>query len=720
VLFKFKALYIVCFNIIHITFKGNQILKHIELNNEIMQKTPDGFFDLKKDKLALDEFLKYAYNKTKKFENLLERFRFLIDNKYYEDVFQNYSIAQIQQLYDIAVDVKFEFASYMAASKFYTNYALKTNDGKEYLETYIDRVVVVALYLGQGSFARAVDFVLQMMKQNYQPATPTFLNAGRQRRGEMVSCYLLEVDDSLNSISFNVSTSLYLSKMGGAVALNLSKLRSRGDSIKGFANACSGVVPVMKLLEDTFAYANQLGQRKGAGAAYLNIFHHDIIEFLDTKKINADEKSRIATLAIGLIVPSKFYELVKDNKPMFVFAPHSVYEAYNQHLDDMDIDIMYDELLSNPNVKKTVLELSARDLLVKIAMIQLESGYPYIMYKSNANRVHALKDLGQIKMSNLCTEIFQLQETSQIGDYEDPDTINRDVSCILGSLNIANVMQNKEIKQAVHIGMRALTSVVQMTKLRNAPTIQKANEELHSVGLGAMNLHGYLAKNKIDYDSAEALEFVDTFFMMLNYYSIQASCEIAKDTNSKFLGFEKSEYAKGTYFEKYINTSFIPRSTHVIKLFDGIHVPTTHDWTTLKEQVLEHGLYHAYRLAIAPTQSISYVQNSTASVMPVVDQIEIRTYADSTTYYPMPFLGKDTALYYKSAFNIDQYKLIDLISTMQAHIDQGISTTLFVKSDISTKEIAKYSIYAHRKGLKSLYYTRTRHTTAEDCLMCSV
>ncbi|MDR1138948.1 MAG: class 1b ribonucleoside-diphosphate reductase subunit alpha [Clostridiales bacterium] len=697
-------------------------MKYIELNNEIMQKGSDGFYDLHKDKLALEEFLQHVDGKTKKFGSLAERYDWMIEHKYYENVLKDYTLNDIQRLYEHAKNVEFQFASYMAASKFYANYALKTNDGEQYLENYIDRIISVSLHLGQGSFARAVDFMFQMMKQNYQPATPTFLNAGRQRRGEMVSCYLLELDDSLNSISFNISTSLYLSKMGGAVALNLSKLRSRGDSIKGFSNACSGVVPVMKLLEDTFAYANQLGQRKGAGAAYLNIFHHDVIEFLDTKKINADEKSRIATLAIGLIVPSKFYELVQNNQPMCVFAPHSIHEAYDKHMDDMDIDAMYDELLTNPKVKHKQLDLSARDLLVKITMIQLESGYPYVVYKSNANRQHPLKDLGQIKMSNLCTEIFQLQETSTINDYVDSDsnTINRDISCILGSLNIANVMQNQEIKQSVHIAMRALTSVVQMTKLRNAPTIQKANEELHSVGLGAMNLHGFLAKHKIDYESPLAIEFVDTFFMMINFYSIQASMEIARDLNEKFVGFERSEYAKGTYFDRYVGNSYAPKSKRITELFGDMHIPTPQDWIALKSLVATHGLYHAYRLAIAPTQSISYVQNSTASVMPVVDPIEIRTYADSTTYFPMPFLSRDNVLYYKSAFNMDQYRLIDLISTMQVHVDQGISTTLFVMSDISTKELAKYSIYAHRKGLKSLYYTRTRHTTVEDCLMCSV
>ena len=256
------------------------------------------------------------------------------------------------------------------------------------------------------------------------------------------------------------------------VALNLSKLRARGEQIKGIDNAASGVVPVMKLLEDSFSYANQLGQRKGAGAVYLNIFHWDIIEFLDTK-INADEKSRIQSLSIGIIVPSKFFELAEKNEPFHVFAPYTVYKEYGKHLDDIDIDEMYDELMSNPKVKKKPLDISARDMLIKIAMIQLESGYPYLMFKSNANNQHPLKDIGTVKMSNLCTEIFQLQETSEINDYGTDNIIRRDINCNLGSLNIVNVMENKEIREAVHAGMEALTAVSDMTIIPNAPTVKK-------------------------------------------------------------------------------------------------------------------------------------------------------------------------------------------------------------------------------------------------------
>ncbi|MGL5296013.1 MAG: ribonucleoside-diphosphate reductase subunit alpha, partial [Culicoidibacterales bacterium] len=451
------------------------------------------------------------------------------------------------------------------------------------------------------------------------------------------------------------------------------------------------------LLEDAFNYADQMGQRKGAGAVYLNIFHRDVIEFLDTKKINADEKSRIQTLSLGLIVRDKFFELAGKGEDFYTFSPYSVYKKYNQHLDDMDIDAMYETLINDPEVEKQA--HSARQFLVKIAQTQFESGYPYIVYSTEANRANPLKNVGRIKMSNLCTEIFQVQTTSVINDYGVDDVIGHDISCNLGSLNIANVMEQKSIKDSVHVGMEALTAVSDMSSIANAPGVKKANEDFHSVGLGAMNLHGYLAKNRIMYESEEARDFVRTFFMAVNYYSIEKSMMIARDRKETFQGFKDSEYATGQYFDKYVAEDFAPKTSYVAELFAGIEIPTIAMWEQLKKDVMEHGLFHAYRLAIAPTQSISYVQNATPSIMPVVDHIEVRTYGNATTYYPMPYLSKEIFFYYKSAYNMDMMNVIDLVAEIQPHIDQGISTILYVTSETNTRDLAKYYIYAQRKGL---------------------
>ncbi|MFQ3902801.1 class 1b ribonucleoside-diphosphate reductase subunit alpha [Staphylococcus sp. 50Mo3-1] len=691
---------------------------HIELNNEVTKRKDNGFFNLEKDQEALAVYLEEIEDKTIYFDTEIERLHYLVDNDFYFDLFAKYSEADLIEITDYAKSIPFKFASYMSASKFFKDYALKTNDKSQYLEDYKQHVAIVALYLANGHKATAKQFISAMVEQRYQPATPTFLNAGRARRGELVSCFLLETDDSLNSINFIDSTAKQLSKIGGGVAINLSKLRARGEAIKGIKGVAKGVLPVAKSLEGGFSYADQLGQRPGAGAVYLNIFHYDVEEFLDMKKVNADEDLRLSTISTGLIVPSKFFDLAKEGKDFHMFAPHTIYKEYGVTLDDINLDEYYDELVANPNVDKK--KKDAREMLNMIAQTQLQSGYPYLMFKDNANKVHANSDIGQIKMSNLCTEIFQLQETSIINDYGTEDEIKRDISCNLGSLNIVNVMESGKFKDSVHTGMDALTVVSDEADIQNAPGVRKANRELHSVGLGVMNLHGYLAKNKIGYESEEAKDFANIFFMMMNYYSIERSMEIAKERQEVYKDFEKSDYANGKYFEFYTTQTFEAKYEKVRKLFDGFDVPTAEDWKALQKEVEAHGLFHAYRLAIAPTQSISYVQNATSSVMPIVDQIERRTYGNAETFYPMPFLSPKTMWYYKSAFNTDQMKLIDLISTIQTHVDQGISTILYVNSEISTRELSRLYVYAHHKGLKSLYYTRNKLLSVEECTSCSI
>lgn len=692
-------------------------MNHIELNNAITRQK-DGFYDLEKDQEALKVYLEEVQGNTKEFPTELDRLSWLVENDFYFDCFALYDEHFLKDISAKAYTYDFKFASYMAATKFYQSYALKTNDKKTYLENYEQHMVIVALYLAQGDNYFALELLDTLMTQVYQPATPTMLNAGRSRRGELVSCYLLSVDDSLNSINYNEGVARTLSKYGGGVALNLSRLRARGESIKEVENCAKGVIPVAKSLEMSFQYADQLGQRPGAGAVYLNVFHADLPEFLDTKKVNADEGLRLATISTGLIVPDKFMELAKKNQPFYMFYPHNVYKHYGIHLDDMNMSDMYDVLVSDPNIKKR--EGSARDILNQIAKMQLQSGYPYLMFKDNANKVHALKDIGDIHQSNLCVEIMQLQEVSEIGNYGEEWDIKRDISCNLGSLNIANVMEHKNMYEAVFAAMKALTSVSNMSHVDNAPGVIKANDELHSVGLGVMNLHGYLAKNLIPYDSDEAKEFADVFFAAMNYYSILASMHIARKTKTTFKDFDKSEYANGNYFAKYLENDYLPKSPIVAQLFEGMDLPTKENWATLARRVKKHGLYHAYRLAIAPTQSISYVQNATSSVMPIVDLIERRAYGDMETYYPMPFLDEVTATVYQSAYTIDQMKLIDLISIIQGHVDQGISTILYVNSTTSTRELARLYAYAHHKGLKSLYYTRNKLLSVEECTSCSI
>ncbi|MFE6241644.1 ribonucleotide reductase N-terminal alpha domain-containing protein, partial [Bacillus velezensis] len=340
------------------------------------------------------------------------------------------------------------------------------------LERYEDRVSIVALYCADGDYEKAIEEVHAMMRQEYQPATPTFLNAGRKRRGEMVSCFLLEVGDSLNDISRAIDTSMQLSKLGGGVALNLNKLRAKGEAIKDVENATKGVVGVMKLLDNAFRYADQMGQRQGSGAAYLSVFHPDITDFLDTKKISADEDVRVKTLSIGVVLPDKFIELAREDKDFYMFYPHSVYKEYGQYLDEMDINKMYDELVENPRVRKA--KGNARKLLEQLAILRSESGYPYIMFSDNVNKVHPNEHISKVKFSNLCSEVLQASQVSVYTDYDQEDEIGLDISCNLGSMNIVNVMSNQSIASTVRIAIDSLTTVTRKTNIVNAPAVARA------------------------------------------------------------------------------------------------------------------------------------------------------------------------------------------------------------------------------------------------------
>ncbi|AVI28928.1 MULTISPECIES: class 1b ribonucleoside-diphosphate reductase subunit alpha [Bacillus] len=697
----------------------NTIPKWIKLNNEIMIQK-DGKFQFEKDKEAVHSYFVDNINQnTVFFHDLKEKLDYLIKNDYYEEEFlSEYTFEQIKSIFKIAYSYKFRFPSFMSAFKFYNDYALKTNDKTKILERYEDRVSIVALYCADGDYEKAIEEVHSMMKQEYQPATPTFLNAGRKRRGEMVSCFLLEVGDSLNDISRAIDISMQLSKVGGGVALNLNKLRAKGEAIKDVENATKGVVGVMKLLDNAFRYADQMGQRQGSGAAYLSVFHPDITDFLDTKKISADEDVRVKTLSIGVVLPDKFIELAREDKDFYMFYPHSVYKEYGQYLDEMDINKMYDELVENPRVRKA--KGNARKLLEQLAILRSESGYPYIMFADNVNKVHPNEHISKVKFSNLCSEVLQASQVSVYTDYDQEDEIGLDISCNLGSMNIVNAMNNQSVASTVRIAIDSLTTVTRKTNIVNAPAVARANTLMRSIGLGQMNLHGFLAQNKIAYESEEAKDFANTYFMMVNFYSLQRSMEIAKETGETYYKFDGSTYKSGEYFDKYVTNDYSPKYEKVKNLFGDQHIPNIEDWMKLKEDVMKYGLYHSYRQAIAPTGSISYVQSSTAGVMPIMERIEERTYGNSKTYYPMPGLSPQNWFFYKEAYDMDMFKVVDLIATIQQHVDQGISFTLFLKDTMTTRDLNRIDLYAHHKGIKTLYYARTKDTTQEGCLSCAV
>ncbi|GAF23743.1 LOW QUALITY PROTEIN: ribonucleotide reductase [Bacillus sp. JCM 19047] len=700
------------------TLTQNSVPKWVQLNNELMI-AKDGSYQFEKDKEAVHSyFVDYVNQNTVFFHDLEEKMEYLVKNDYYEEeLLDLYTMDEIKEVMNVAYNKKFRFPSFMSAFKFYNDYALKTNDKTKILERYEDRVAIVALFFGKGDVDKARALVKAMISQEFQPATPTFLNAGRKRRGELVSCFLLEVNDSLNDISRAVDISMQLSKLGGGVALNLSKLRAKGEALKTLPTLLKGLL-ALKLLDNAFRYADQMGQRQGSGAAYLNIFHADINDFLDTRKISADEDVRVKTLSIGVVIPDKFIELMREDKDAYLFYPHTVYKAYGEHLDEMNMEDMYETLVDDPRVRKE--KINPRRLFQKLAILRSESGYPYIMFADNVNKAHANNHISNVKFSNLCSEILQASQVSTYNDYDQEDDIGLDISCNLGSINIMNVMKNRSLEQTVSLATDALTRVSESTNITNAPAVRHANEKMKSIGLGAMNLHGYLAEQHIAYESPEARDFANTFFMAMNFYSIKRSAEIARDRGETYYRYDESTYATGDYFTPYLTTNFTPQYDKVAALFEGMHIPTTDDWKELQAFVQEHGLFHSYRLAIAPTGSISYVQSATASVMPIMERIEERTYGNSKTYYPMPGLTANNWFFFKEAYDMDMFKVVDMIGTIQQHIDQGISFTLFLKDTMTTRDLNRIDLYAHHKGVKTIYYARTKDTGQDDCLSCVV
>ncbi|WP_218026847.1 class 1b ribonucleoside-diphosphate reductase subunit alpha [Nocardia inohanensis] len=685
---------------------------------------PNGEIQFDKDREAAHQyFLQHVNQNTVFFHNLREKLDYLVKENYYEtEVLDQYSFDFTKKLFKQAYGKKFRFPTFLGAFKYYTSYTLKTFDGKRYLERFEDRVCMVALTLAAGDEQLASELVDEIMDGRFQPATPTFLNSGKKQRGEPVSCFLLRIEDNMESIGRSINSALQLSKRGGGVALLLSNIRETGAPIKKIENQSSGVIPIMKLLEDSFSYANQLGARQGAGAVYLHAHHPDIYRFLDTKRENADEKIRIKTLSLGVVIPDITFELAKKNEDMYLFSPYDVERIYGVPFADINVTEKYYEMVDDKRIRKS--KIKAREFFQTIAELQFESGYPYIMYEDTVNRANPIK--GKITHSNLCSEILQVSTPSEFNDDLSYSKVGKDISCNLGSLNIAKSMDSPDFGKTVETAIRALTAVSDQTHIYSVPSIEQGNNESHAIGLGQMNLHGYLAREHVHYGSEEGVDFTNIYFYTVAFHAIRASNLIAQERGSYFGGFPESKYASGEFFDKYTDQVWEPATERVRQLFAdaGVHIPTQDDWRELKAKVMEHGIYNQNLQAVPPTGSISYINHSTSSIHPVASKIEIRKEGKiGRVYYPAPYLTNENLEYFEDAYDIGFEKIIDTYAAATQHVDQGLSLTLFFKDSATTRDVNRAQIYAWRKGIKTLYYIRIRQmalegTEVEGCVSC--
>ena len=690
-----------------------------ELNAQLNLFDESGNIQFEKDREAAHNYFVNeddgVNSRTVFFHDLEEKVKFLVENKHWdEDVVLRYGFAFLKSLYQYAHSFKHRFQTFLGAEKFYTSYALRTNNGEKFLERFEDRVVLTAI--AHSTDARhATRLVKHIIEGRFQPATPTFLNAGRAAAGGPTSCYLLRTDDNMESIARAQTDALQLSKRGGGVALSLSNVRESGAPIKGIEGLSSGVVPIMKILEDSFSYADQLGQRQGAGAVYLNIHHPDIVKFLDTKRENADEKIRIKTLSLGLVVPDITFELLKTGEDMYLFSPYDVKKHYGMDFTDFSMTDYYRTFVEDERITKT--KISARKLFQTIAEIQFESGYPYIMYEDTVNYYNPVPNVGRIQQSNLCSEILQPQTPSTFNAAGEFDEVGRDIACNLGSLNVAKMQQAdpETFAETVYDAIEFLSNVAAYGDFSSSPTVERGNAAARAIGLGQMNLHGYLIEQGVPYDSEEAVKIWRDYIRKVTYHSILASTDLAEERDT-FESFEGSDWQNGAVIKRII---------------DDLHEHPSDDefsdqknWEILQRRIDTHGMYNQHLQAIPPTGSISYINNSTSSIHPIAAKIEIRKEGKlGRVYYPAYGLSNENFEQVKTAYEMSPNAVIDMYAASTPYVDQGQSLTLFFKDTATTRDLNRAQNYAHKKRVKTLYYVRIAQqalagTEVQGCVSC--
>lgn len=691
-----------------------------ELNAELNLFDENGQIQFHKDKEAAHNFFVNEddgiNSRTVFFHDLEEKVKYLVDNGHWdEEVVLRYGFEFLKSLYKYAHSFKHRFQTFLGAEKFYASYAMRTNNGEKFLERFEDRVVLTAI--AHSTDARhATRLVKHIIEGRFQPATPTFLNAGRVAAGGPTSCYLLRVDDNMESIARAQTDALQLSKRGGGVALSLSNVRESGAPIKDIEGLSSGVVPIMKILEDSFSYADQLGQRQGAGAVYLNIHHPDIVKFLDTKRENADEKIRIKTLSLGVVVPDITFEILKAGEDMYLFSPYDVKKHYGLDFTDFSMSDYYHTFANDERITKT--KISSRKLFQTIAEIQFESGYPYLVFEDTVNYYNPAPNVGRISMSNLCSEILQPQTPSifnAAGEFEEP---GRDIACNLGSLNVALMKKANPTTFAETVGdaIEFLSNVATEGDFSSSPSVEYGNSQARAIGLGQMNLHGHFIEQGIRYDSEEAVQEWRRYIRAVTYYAISKSVELSRE-RSPFSGFEGSGWQSGAVIDGIIGDIFANEYVQDADL-------EADDWEGLQKEIERFGMYNQHLQAVPPTGSISYLNNSTSSIHPIAAKVEIRKEGKlGRVYYPAYGLSNENFTEVKTAYEMSPNAVIDMYAASTPYVDQGQSLTLFFKDTATTRELNRAQNYAHKSGVKTLYYIRIAQqamsgTEISECVSC--
>ncbi|WP_440115850.1 ribonucleoside-diphosphate reductase subunit alpha [Paenibacillus sp. QZ-Y1] len=655
---------------------------------------------------------------------------------YREELLECYTKEQIDELaecIDYRNDLLFDYIGLLTLAE---RYLAHDFDGKV-MELPQERYMVISMFLmHQEPAEKRMDLVKEaywaMSNMYMTAATPTMSNAGKKVAGQLSSCFIDTVDDSLEGIFDSNTDVARLSKMGGGIGVYLGKVRARGSDIRGHKNTSSGVIPWIRQLNNTAVSVDQLGTRKGAIAVYLDVFHKDILAFLDLKLNNGDERMRAHDVFHGICLPDLFMERVASRGEWSLFCPHETKKVmgwtdengrplgledfYDESFGEGAFRDKYEEAVNHPLLSRITVQ--AIDIMKRVMKSQLETGTPYMFYRDTVNRANPNRAHGMVYSSNLCTEIMQNQSATVV---EKEELVTKDgqtriviskvpgdfVVCNLNSIHLARAVPHNVLERLVPIQVRMLDNVIDINNIEVLQA-QYTNSQYRAVGLGTFGLHHLLALEGIRWESDEAVTYNDNLYEKINYLLVKASMELSKE-KGHYPKFKGSDWESGHYFDQREYTSGERAGEFV----------TTEQWKELQAEVRQNGVRNAWLFAIAPNGSTSIIAGSTASIDPLY---ELLSYEEKTTYKianPAPDLSEKTIWYYKTAFMVDQHASINMAAARQRHVDQGQSFNLYVRPDIKATEFLELHLHAWRAGMKSTYYVRSRALTIEECDSCA-
>ncbi len=554
-----------------------------------------------------------------------------------------------------------------------------------------------------------------MSKHEISLATPTLMNA-RRTHTQLSSCFVLTVDDDLYDIFDNVQKAGQISKFAGGLGIYLGKIRATGAPIRKFKGASSGVLPVVKILNDVMIYVDQLGMRKGSASITLDIWHKDVLDFLEVKTNVGDERKKAHDIHPAIAIPDLFMKRLKAREKWTLFDPYYCKAVKDgKNLEDFygeEFEELYLRLEKElPDYAKK--QVDAFELWKRLLTVIFETGEPYIFFRDTANRLNPNKHCGMVYSSNLCHEIVQnMSTTLHMEDtlQEDGTIIHRKkagdvVVCNLGSINLGKVYTKEDMERVVPLLVRVLDNVISI----NFYAIKEAewtNKRYRSIGIGVSNYHYCLVKHGIQWESEEHLEFAEALFERIAYYAIKGSMQLAKE-RGRYELFEGSDWSKGIFFGRTAE-----ENTRISK--NGF------DWVGLAEEVKRHGMRNAYLIAVMPTGSTSLIVGAT----PSVDPIFAKYYKEENMSGILPQVPPEIDKYfwhYKSAYSIDQEWIIKAGAVRQRWIDQAQSLNLFIDPEnIDGPKLSRLYELAWELGLKTMYYTRSKSMTdIEECESCS-